>query len=74
MQWLAYAELVNDVWGEGNEIIPLGHWTHNPLRNVGGAHVPGRTNIRQSLIWGWAAPTPTPTAPEAAPEVAQETA
>jgi hypothetical protein len=42
--WLAYAELFNDVWGEGKEIIPLGHWHGNPFRNVGGIHLPGRTN------------------------------
>lgn len=41
-QWLAYAELVNDVWGEGKEIIPLGHWPKNPFRDIGGIHLPGR--------------------------------
>jgi len=41
--WLAYAELVNDVIGEGKkEIIPLGHWHHNQFKESGGAHVPGR--------------------------------
>lgn len=44
VQWLAYAELVNDVWGEGKEVIPLGHWTGNPFRNVGGIHFPGFTH------------------------------
>lgn len=40
--WLAYAELVNDVIGEGKEIIPLGHWSWNPAKHVGGTHAPGR--------------------------------
>jgi len=41
--WLAYAELVNDVIGEGKrEIIPLGHWHWNEFKESGGAHVPGR--------------------------------
>lgn len=40
----ADAELVNDVWGEGKEIIPLGHWNGNPFRNIGALHLPGRTH------------------------------
>ena len=40
--WLAFVELFNDVVGEGAEIIPLGHWTTNKFRLVGGAHSPGR--------------------------------
>jgi len=34
--WLAFAELVNDVIGEGREIIPLGTWPVNkpPEREV----------------------------------------
>jgi succinate-acetate transporter protein len=40
--WLAFAELVNDVVGEGTvEIIPLGHWETNKFKKAGGAHVPG---------------------------------
>lgn len=39
--WLAFAELVNDVIGEGKEVIPLGHWNLNHT-GVGGAHAPGR--------------------------------
>lgn len=38
------AELVNDVWGGGKEIIPLGHWRRSPFRNIGGIHLPGRTH------------------------------
>lgn len=41
--WLAFAELVNDVIGEGKEeLIPLGHWKTNQFKKSGGAHVPGR--------------------------------
>ena len=40
--WLAFVELFNDVYGEGAEIIPLGHWSANKFRLVGGAHSPGR--------------------------------
>jgi GPR1/FUN34/yaaH family len=39
--WLAFAELVNDVIGEGKEVIPLGHWNLDAT-GVGGAHAPGR--------------------------------
>jgi succinate-acetate transporter protein len=40
--WIAFAELVNDVIGEGtDEIIPLGHWKTNKFKKAGGAHVPG---------------------------------
>lgn len=40
--WLAFAELVNDVVGEGaEEVIPLGHWKSNKFKKAGGAHVPG---------------------------------
>ena len=42
--WLAFVELFNDVYGEGAEIIPLGHWTANKFRMVGGAHSPGWTH------------------------------
>lgn len=43
--WLAFAELVNDVIGEGKEeLIPLGHWKTNQFKSSGGAHVPGRTH------------------------------
>lgn len=40
--WLAFAELVNDVIGEGKEIIPLGQWKHNNFKESGGVHIPGR--------------------------------
>ena len=40
--WLAFAELVNDVIGEGKEVIPLGHWQSNPHKSAGAAHTPGR--------------------------------
>lgn len=39
--WLAFAELVNDVYGRGAvEVIPLGHWGTN--RGHGGFHFPSR--------------------------------
>ena len=44
--WLAFAELVNDVIGEGEEIIPLGHWD-TKAKDHGAAHVPGRTQGRR---------------------------
>jgi succinate-acetate transporter protein len=44
--WLAFAELVNDVIGEGREIIPLGHWTPK-TKDHGAAHVPGSTQGRR---------------------------
>jgi len=51
--WLAYAELVNDVIGEGKEIIPLGQWQWNKHKDAGGAHVPGRIHgHRVSTIMG----------------------
>lgn len=40
--WLAFAELFNDIIGEGREIIPTGHWPYNLLRGAGAVHVPGR--------------------------------
>ena len=40
--WLAFAELVNDVLGEGKHIIPLGQWHHNKFKDSGALHVPGR--------------------------------
>lgn len=39
--WLASAELINDVLGGGEDIIPLGHWKANKFR-FGVVHVPGR--------------------------------
>jgi hypothetical protein len=51
--WLAYAELVNDVIGEGKEIIPLGHWSSNQYKESGGAHAPGRIQgTRPSVLLG----------------------
>jgi succinate-acetate transporter protein len=48
--WLAFAELVNDVIGEGREeIIPLGHW-NTKTKDHGAAHVPGRTQGRRPTI------------------------
>jgi hypothetical protein len=50
--WLAFAELVNDVIGEGKEIIPLGHWNSKSEKDHGAAHVPGRTQAsRPSYIF-----------------------
>jgi succinate-acetate transporter protein len=50
--WLAFAELVNDVIGEGKEIIPLGHW-NTKTKDHGAAHVPGWTQGRRpSDIFG----------------------
>lgn len=40
--WLAFVELVNDVIGEGQEIIPLGHWRDNKFKDSGAVHAPGR--------------------------------
>lgn len=42
--WLAFAEMINDVYGGGttHEIIPLGHWGHNPFHGRGGFHFPSR--------------------------------
>ena len=40
--WLGAAELVNDIWGEGREVIPLGSFSRNKFKSTGGAHVPGR--------------------------------
>jgi succinate-acetate transporter protein len=40
--WLAFAELFNDIIGEGTEVIPLGHWPANRFKASGGAHAPGR--------------------------------
>lgn len=48
--WLAFAELVNDVIGEGKEIIPLGHW-NNKSKDHGAAHVPGRTQGRHLSVF-----------------------
>lgn len=50
--WLAGAELVNDIIGESKEIIPLGHWKHNDVRNAGVMHMPGRIHgaIFQSIL------------------------
>jgi GPR1/FUN34/yaaH family len=39
--WLAFVELVNDSYGEGTEVIPLGHWNSNKFQAAGGAHAPG---------------------------------
>jgi succinate-acetate transporter protein len=49
--WLAFAELVNDVIGEGREIIPLGHWNAK-MKDHGAAHVSGRTQGRRPTIFG----------------------
>jgi len=40
--WLAAAEIINDIVGEGKEMIPLGRfqWNRYPFRGV--FHVPGR--------------------------------
>jgi succinate-acetate transporter protein len=40
--WLGGAELVNDIIGSGNEVIPLGHFSGNRFRFAGHFHVPGR--------------------------------
>jgi GPR1/FUN34/yaaH family len=40
--WLAFVELYNDVFGEGSEVIPLGHWNSNRFQSAGAAHSPGR--------------------------------
>mmetsp|Transcript_9919 Transcript_9919/g.15275 ORF Transcript_9919/g.15275 Transcript_9919/m.15275 type:complete len:284 (+) Transcript_9919:108-959(+) len=41
--WLAAAELINDIVGEGEEIIPLGQWSWNTDKeNIGVFHVPGK--------------------------------
>jgi len=40
--WLGGAELVNDIIGGGDEIIPLGHWSGDKFTFTGGSHVPGR--------------------------------
>lgn len=53
--WLAYAELVNDVIGEGKEVIPLGHWESNKYKDSGGAHAPGRIHGPRTLIFSDAA-------------------
>jgi hypothetical protein len=36
------AELINDIIGEGKEIIPLGHFDTNKFKFAGYFHVPGR--------------------------------
>jgi uncharacterized protein len=40
--WLAFVELVNDVFGEGKQIIPVGHWHWNKYKHAGAMHTPGR--------------------------------
>jgi len=40
--WLASAELLNDILGGGEDIIPLGHWKANQFRFAGAIHAPGR--------------------------------
>eukprot|EP01083_Nonionella_stella_P083456 230793_1 len=40
--WLASVELINDIIGGGNVIIPLGHYSSNNFRFTHGFHVPGR--------------------------------
>ena len=40
--WLGGVELINDVVGEGKELIPLGHWTENQFKFTGSFHVPSR--------------------------------
>lgn len=40
--WLGSAELINDVIGGGEDLIPLGHWGANKFRFAGVMHVPGR--------------------------------
>ena len=52
--WLAAAELINDIHGEGKkEIIPLGHFNWNKYKNHGGFQAPGQIHQprikRQSL-------------------------
>mgnify|MGYP003497549058 CR=1 FL=1 len=42
--WLAFAELINDVYGGGTEIIPLGHFKINLFKKSGGVHAPGRVH------------------------------
>ena len=39
---LGGAELINDIIGEGTEIIPLGHFDSNKFKFAGNFHVPGR--------------------------------
>ena len=70
--WLAFAELFNDVYGEGEEIIPLGHWRSNKFRKSGGVHAPGRIqSTSPSIIPRHVPKKDQPTAPpslEAVPE------
>jgi succinate-acetate transporter protein len=40
--FLAGAELINDIIGGGNELIPLGHFDSNKFKFAGYFHVPGR--------------------------------
>lgn len=40
--WLASAELINDIHGGGNVIIPLGQFPSNDFQFTHGFHVPGR--------------------------------
>jgi uncharacterized protein len=40
--WLGSVELINDVIGGGEDLIPLGHWGANKFRFAGVMHVPGR--------------------------------
>ena len=40
--WLGLVELINDVIGGGEDLIPLGHWGANKFRFAGVMHVHGR--------------------------------
>jgi succinate-acetate transporter protein len=40
--WLGSVELINDVIGGGEDLIPLGYWGANKFRFAGVMHVPGR--------------------------------
>ena len=67
--WLAFVELVNDVIGEGKEVIPLGHWKWNKFKGWGGAHAPGRIQgHRPSVLYRLTHKNTQPTPPpECAP-------
>lgn len=49
--WLAFAELVNDVIGEGKEVIPLGQWRWQKQQQISGVHVPGRMQSSPSIVF-----------------------
>jgi hypothetical protein len=56
--WLGAVEIINDIVGEGKEMIPLGrfHWNRYPFRGV--FHVPGRIHSAHDDIHLPARPDP----------------